>query len=86
MEFTGIHRGFNIERISLLNNKREDFTKTLELSNRETINDLIMKVRLKYSKEELSKSFIKFKISKGPSKVVELLNFELYSKILKKLI
>ena len=84
MEFTGIHRGFNIERISLLNNKREDFTKTLELSNRETINDLIMKVRLKYSKEELSKSFIKFKISRGPSKAVELLNNELYSKIFKK--
>ena len=84
MEFTGIHRGFNIERISLLNNKREDFIKHLELSNRETINDLIMKIRLKYSNEELSKKFTKFQVSRGPSKAVELLNNELYSKIFKK--
>ena len=84
MEFTGIHRGFNIERLSLLNNKREDFIKNLELSNRETINDLIMKVRLKYSNEELSKKFSKFQVSRGPSKAVELLNNELYSKIFKK--
>ena len=84
MEFTGIHRGFNIERISFLNNKREDFIKILELSNRETINDLIMKIRLNYTNDELSKNFTKFEISRGPSKAVELLNNELYSKIFKK--
>lgn len=70
MEFTGIHCGFNIERISFLNNKREDFIKILELSNRETINDLIMKIRLNYTNDELSKNFTKFEMSRGPSKAV----------------
>ena len=84
MEFTGIHRGFKIERISLLNTKREDYIRSLELSNRETIDDAIMKIRLKYSKDELSKPFGSFQVSRGPSKAVELLNIELYSKIFKK--
>ena len=84
IEFTGIHRGFNIERISLLNSKREDYIRSLELSNRETIDDAIMKTRLKYSKDELSKPFNEFKVSRGPTKAVELLNNELYSKIFKK--
>ena len=84
MEFTGITRAFNIERISLLNYKRENYIRSLELSNRESIDDLIMKVRLKYSKEELSKPFKEFEISRGPAKAVELLNNDLYSKLFKK--
>ena len=84
LEFTGIHRGFNIERISLLNYKREEIILSLELSKRETLNDLILKVRLNYSNEELLKSFNQFIVSTGPAKAVELLNNELYSKLFRK--
>ena len=84
LEFTGIHRGFNIERISLLNYKREEIILSLELSKRETLNDLILKVRLNYSNEELLKPFNQFIVSTGPAKAVELLNNELYSKLFRK--
>ena len=84
MQFTGVNRGFTIERIYILNNKREEMIHSLELSQRETVEDLIMKIRLKYSKDELSKEFSEFQISKGSAKAVELLNNELYSKLFKK--
>ena len=83
-QFTGINRGFNIERIYLLNNKREEMIRSLELSPRETIDDLIMKTRLQYSNEELSKSFVEYQIPRGGAKAVELLNNDLYSKLFKK--
>ena len=43
-----------------------------------------MKIRLKYSNEELSKPFIQFQIARGAAKAVELLNNDLYSKLFKK--
>ena len=84
IQFTGINRGFIIERIYLLNNKREEMIRSLELSDRENVDDLIMKIRLKYSNEELSKKFNEFQIPRGGAKAVELLNNELYSKLFKK--
>ena len=84
IQFTGINRGFIIERIYLLNNKREEMIRSLELSPRENIDDLIMKTRLNYSNEELSKKFNEFQIPRGGAKAVELLNNELYSKLFKK--
>ena len=84
IEFTGINRAFNLERISLLNYERENYIHSLELGSKETVDDLIMKIRLKYSKEELTKPFNEFQIPKGPYKAVELLNNDLYCKIFKK--
>ena len=83
-QFTGINRAFNIERIYLLNNKREEMIRSLELSPRETLDDLIMSIRLKYSNDELSKNFVEYQIPRGGAKAVELLNNELYSKLFKK--
>ena len=83
-QFTGINRAFNIERIYLLNNKREEMIRSLELSPRETLDDLIMSIRLKYSNDELSKNFVEYQIPRGAAKAVELLNNELYSKLFKK--
>ena len=84
MEFTGINRGFIMERINILNNKKEEIIKSIDLSPNETIDDLITKIRLKYSNDELSQSFSKFQIARGGAKAVELLNNDLYSNIFKK--
>ena len=84
INFTGISRGFNIERIYLLNNKREDLIRSLELNPRETVEDQIIEIRLKYSNVELSKDFNEFQIARGGAKAVELLNNDLYSKLFKK--
>ena len=84
MQFTGVNRALNIERIYLLTNKREEMIRSLELAPRETIDDLIMKIRLNYSNDELTKSFNEFQIPRGGAKAVELLNNELYSKLFKK--
>ena len=84
IQFTGINRGFNIERIYILNNKREELIKGLELNQDETIDDLIMKIKLKYSNDELNKEFNEFQVSRGAAKAVELLNNPLYSKLFKK--
>ena len=84
IQFTGINRSFNIERIYILNDKREELIRSLDLSSDETIDDLIMKIRLKYSNDELSKKYNEFQISRGAVKAVELLNNPLYSKLFKK--
>ena len=84
IQFTGINRGFNIERIYILNDKREELIKGLDLNSDETIDDLIMKIKLKYSNEELNKEFTPFQVSRGAAKAVELLNNPLYSKLFKK--
>ena len=84
IQFTGINRGFNIERIYILNDKREELISSLDLNPDETIDDLIMKIKLKYSNDELNKKFTEFQISRGAAKAVELLNNPLYSKLFKK--
>ena len=84
IQFTGINRGFNIERIYILNDKREELITSLDLNSDETIDDLIMKTKLKYSNDELNKKFSEFQISRGAVKAVELLNNPLYSKLFKK--
>ena len=84
MQFTGISRGFVNERIYLLNTKREEIIKSMDLSSNESIDDLIMKIRLKHPNDELSKSFTKFQIARGGAKAVELLNNDLYAKLFKK--
>ena len=84
IQFTGINRGFILERIYLLNNKREDLIRSMDLSQRETVDDLITQIRLKYSNAELSKNLVEFQASKGGIKAVELLNNDLYSKLFKK--
>ena len=85
IEFTGVHRGFTQERITLLNKQKRDLLLSLELPNKEAIDDLIVKIRLRYSKEELSKPLNDFQIARGSVKAVELLNNELYGKLFNKI-
>ena len=84
IQFTGINRGFNIERIYILNEKREELISSMDLNQDETIDDLIMKTKLRYSNEELNKDFVGFQVSRGAAKAVELLDNPLYSKLFKK--
>ena len=70
IQFTGINRGFNIERIYILNDKREELITSLDLNSDETIDDLIMKTKLKYSNDELNKKFSEFQISRGAVKAL----------------
>jgi len=84
IQYTGINRGFILERIYLLNNKREDLIRSMDLPQRETVDDLITQTRLKYSNVELSKNLSEFQASRGGIKAVELLNNDLYGKLFKK--
>ena len=84
IHFTGINRGFILERIYLLNNKREDLIRSMDLPQKETVDDLITQIRLKYSNVELSKNLVEFQASRGGIKAVELLNNDLYGKLFKK--
>ena len=84
IQFTGINRGFNLERIYILNDKREELINSMELNPDETIDDLIMKTKLKYSNDELNKKFTEFQVPRGGIKAVELLNQPLYYKLFKK--
>ena len=81
--FTGIHRGFKAERAYLFNLKRDEIISSLELRDRETLDDRIVQFKLKHSQNDLAKPFGEFSVSKAAAKTVVLLNNELYSKLFK---
>ena len=81
--FTGVHRGFKAERVYLLNLKREEAISSLELRDRETLDDRIVKFKLKHSQKDLTKPFNDFVIAKASTKTVTLLDQDLYSKLFK---
>ena len=83
--FTGVHRGFKAERAYLFNMKREEVISSLELKDKETIEERINKLKSKYGDNisELTKPFAEFSPSKASSKTVVLLNNDLYSKLFK---
>jgi len=83
IEFTGVHRGFKAERAYLFNLKREEIISSLELKDRETLDDRIVKFKLKQSQKALSEPFSEFSVSKASSKTVILLDNALYSKLFK---
>ena len=83
IQFSGIHRGFKNERIYLFNTKREEALASLELKERETLEDRITQFKLKYSKKEYLKPFDTFIINKSSAKSILLLDKEIYSKLFK---
>ena len=83
IEFTGVHRGFKAERAYLFNLKREEIISSLELKDRETLDDRIVQFKLKHSQKALSEPFGEFSVSKASSKTVILLDNTLYSKLFK---
>ena len=81
--FTGIHRGFKAERAYLFNMKREEIISSLELKDRETLDDRIVQFKLNHTQKDLTKPFGEFSVSKAAAKTVILLNNDLYSKLFK---
>ena len=81
--FTGIHRGFKAERAYLFNMKRDEIISSLELKNRETLDDRIVQFKLNHTQKDLTKPFGEFSASKAAAKTVILLNNDLYSKLFK---
>ena len=63
--------------------KREEAISSLELRDRETLDDRIIKYKLKYSQKDLTKPFTEFTIAKASIKTVVLLDQDLYSKLFK---
>ena len=83
IQFTGIHRGFKIERAYLFNMKKDEAICCLELKDREKLDDRIFEFKLKNSKNDITAPFIEFEASKNAIKTVQLLDQELFSKLFK---
>jgi hypothetical protein len=83
IQFTGIHRGFKTERAYLFNMKREEAISSLELKDRETLDDRIVQFKLKHSQKDIITPFKGFEASKGAVKTIKLLDQDLYSKLFK---
>ena len=83
VQFTGIHRGFKTERTYLFNMKRDEAIASLELKDRETLDDRIVKFKLKHSAKDYNKPLTEFVVSKAAGKTLILLDQDLYSKLFK---
>ena len=81
--FSGIHKGFKNERIYLLNTKREEAIASLELKERETLNDRINKFMTSYSKSEYTKPLGKFSVARNSANAILSIDKEMFSKIFK---
>jgi len=83
IQFSGIHKGFKNERIYLLNTKREEAVISLELKERETIDDRLNKFKLNYSSSEYTKPLGTFVIPKSSVSAILSLNKPTFSSIFK---
>ena len=81
VQFTGIHRGFKSERIYLLNTKREEAIASLELKDKETIEDRLNQFQLRCSKSEYTKPLGKFIISKSTLTATQSVDKPMFSKL-----
>ena len=81
--FSGVHKGFKNERIYLLNTKREEAIASLELKERETLNDRINKFMTTYSKSEYTKPLGKFTVARNSATALLSIDKEMFSKIFK---
>ena len=83
IQFSGIHKGFKSERIYLLNTKREEAITSLELKERETLEDRITQFKLKFPKKEYMKPLEAYKINKASIMSIQNLDKDMYSKLFK---
>lgn len=86
--FTSCNNYLNKERISFLDNKKEELLQSLNLSKDETMEEKINKIKNEYSEEEISNPPIEFTLSiEAKSKLIELNedeNMEIYKNDLDK--
>ena len=81
--FSGIHKGFKNERIYLLNTKREEAIASLELNERETINDRLNKFMTSYSSSEYKQPLSQFTIARNSATAIVSIDKETFSKLFK---
>ena len=81
--FSGIHKGFKNERIYLLNTKREEAIASLELNERETINDRLNKFMTSYSSSEYKQTLSQFTIARNSATAIVSIDKETFSKLFK---
>ena len=81
--FSGIHKGFKNERIYLLNTKREEAIASLELNERETINDRLNKFMTSYSSNEYKQPLSQFTIARNSATAIVSIDKETFSKLFK---
>ena len=81
--FSGIHKGFKNERIYLLNTKREEAIASLELNERETINDRLNKFMTSYSSSEYKQPLSHFTIARNSATAIVSIDKETFSKLFK---
>ena len=81
--FSGIHKGFKNERIYLLNTKREEAIASLELKERETINDRLNKFMTSYSSSEYKQPLSQFTIARNSATAIVSIDKETFSKLFK---
>ena len=81
IQFSGIHKGFKNERIYLLNTKREEAISSLELKEKETLDDRINQFKLKFSSSEYTKPLGTFVVAKSSLNAVMSLDKEMFSKL-----
>ena len=83
IQFTGIHKGFKNERIYLLNTKREEAIASLELKEKETLDDRINKFKLNYSSSEYTKPLGTFTVAKSSASAILSLDKPTFSNLFK---
>ena len=83
IQFSGIHRGFKNERIYLFNSKREEAISSLELKERETLDDRINKFKLNFKSDVYKKPLDKFNPGKSSVNAVISLDKDMFSKLFK---
>ena len=83
IQFSGIHKGFKNERIYLLNTKREEAIASLELKEKETLDDRINKFKLNYSSSEYTKPLGTFTVAKSSASAILSLDKPIFSNLFK---
>ena len=83
IQFSGIHKGFKNERIYLLNTKREEAIASLELKEKETLDDRINKFKLNYSSSEYTKPLGTFTVAKSSASAILSLDKPTFSNLFK---
>ena len=83
IQFSGIHKGFKNERIYLLNTKREEAIGSLELKEKETLDDRINKFKLNYSSSEYTKPLGTFTVAKSSASAILSLDKPTFSNLFK---
>ncbi len=84
IEFTSTSKKIKKQRIYVFNLQKNKILKFIGIEKEEILKNKIKEYEEKYSEEDLNESYIKFQLSKGALRAVQLLNNDMYSKIFRR--